>query len=92
MGGEGGSVFAYYSHKFGRDDLHYFDLSDQVRRVEAPSSAYLVVQDGRKYFDNVTFIQKIESRQTPIRVVNVGGAVAASIYRNEEFAQMGKLQ
>jgi dolichyl-phosphate-mannose-protein mannosyltransferase len=92
VGGESGSVFAYYFHKFGRDDLQYFDLSDQVRRVEAPPSAYLVVQDGRKYFENMTFIQKVESHQTPIHVVNVGGAAAASIYRSEGFAQLGKVQ
>src|SRR4029077_1613096 len=65
VGGEGGPIFAYYFHKFGRDDLHYFDLSDQAKRVEAPPSTYLVVQDGREYFENVTFIRTVESRQTP---------------------------
>jgi hypothetical protein len=90
VGGEGGPIFAYYFHKFGRDDLHYFDLSDQVKRVEAPPSTYLVVQDGREYFENVTFIRKVESHQTPIGVVNVGGTTAARIYRDEEFAQLEK--
>jgi hypothetical protein len=92
VGGEGGPIFAYYFHKFGRDDLHYFDLSDQEKRVEAPHSAYLVVQDGREYFENVTFIRTVESRETPIGVVNVGGTVAARIYPDEEFAQLGEPQ
>jgi hypothetical protein len=92
VGSEGGPVFAYYFHKFGRDDLHYFDLSDQVKRVEAPPSAYLVVQDGRKYFENVTFIRTVESYQRPIWVVTADGADAARIYRDEEFAQLGKPQ
>lgn len=92
VGSEGGPIFAYYFHKFGRDDLHYFDLSDQVSRVEAPPSSYLVVQDGRKYFENVTFIRRVESYQRPIWVVTLDGADAARIYRDEEFAQLGKPQ
>ena len=63
-----------------------------MKRVEAPPSAYLVVQDGRKYFENVTFIRTVESYQRPIWVVTVDGADAARIYRDEEFAQLGKPQ
>jgi hypothetical protein len=92
VGSEGGPVFVYYFHKYGRDDLHYFDLSDQVRRVDAPPSAYLVIQDGRKYFENATFIRSVESYQKPISVVDVEGTPAVRIYRDEEFAQLGKLQ
>jgi hypothetical protein len=88
VGGEAEPVFAYYFHKFGRDDLHYFDLSDQVKRVEAPPSAYLVIQDGRKYFENITFIQRVESYQTPIQTFDIGGAPAARVYRDEAFAEL----
>jgi hypothetical protein len=92
VGGVGGPVFAYYFHKFDRGDLRYFDLSDPVRRVDAPPSGYLVIQDGRKYFENFTFIRRVESYQRPIRVVTVDGAAVARIYRDEEFAQLGKPQ
>ena len=92
VGGEGGAVFAYYFHKLGRDDLHYFDLSDQVRRMEASPSRYLVIQDARKYFDNAAFIQGVESFQTPIRSITIGGTVVARIYRDEGFARPGELQ
>jgi 4-amino-4-deoxy-L-arabinose transferase-like glycosyltransferase len=88
VGGEAEPVFAYYFHQFGRDDLHYFDLSDQVKRVEAPPSAYLVVQDGRKYFENMAFIQKVEAYQTPIQTFDIGGAPAARVYRDEAFAEL----
>ncbi len=88
VGGEAEPVFAYYFHKFGRDDLHYFDLSDQVKRVEAPPSAYLVVQDGRKYFENISFIQRVESYQVPIQTVEIGGAAAGRVYRDEQFAEL----
>jgi Dolichyl-phosphate-mannose-protein mannosyltransferase len=88
VGGETQPVFNYYFHQFGRDDLRYFDLSDPVKRVEAPPSAYLVVQDGRKYFENISFIQRVESYQSPVRTVDVGGAHAVRIYQDQEFAQL----
>lgn len=89
VGGETAPVFAYYSHKFGRDDLRYFDLSDRLGRMEAPPSAYVVVQDGRKYFENISFIQRVEFYQVPIQTVDIGGAAAVRVYRDEQFAELG---
>jgi 4-amino-4-deoxy-L-arabinose transferase-like glycosyltransferase len=88
VGGEAAPVFAYYFRRFGRDDLRYFDLSDQVKRVEAPPNAYLVIQDGRKYFENIAFIERVESYQTPVRTIQIGGAHAARVYRDEAFAEL----
>ena len=88
VGGETAPVFAYYFHRFGRDDLRYFDLSDQTKRMEAPPTAYIVVQDGRKYYENISFIQKVESYQTPVQTVEIGGAAAVRVYRDELFAEL----
>lgn len=88
VGGETAPVFAYYFHRFGRDDLHYFDVSDRAQRTEAPPTAYVVVQDGRKYFENISFIQKVESYQVPIQTVEIGGAAAVRVYRDEQFAEL----
>jgi hypothetical protein len=88
VGGETAPVFTYYFHRFGRDDLHYFDLSDQAKRMEAPPTAYVVVQDGRKYFENISFIQKVESYQSPIQTVEIGGSAAVRVYRDEQFAEL----
>ena len=88
VGGETVPVFAYYFHKFGRDDLHYFDLADQAQRMEAPPSSYVVIQDGRKYFENISFIQKVESYQVPIQTIEIDGAPAVRIYRDEQFAEL----
>lgn len=88
VGGETAPVFAYYFHKFGRDDLQYFDLSDQAQRMEAPPTAYVVIQDGRKYYENISFIQKVESYQTPIQTIAIGGAAAVRVYRDEQFAEL----
>jgi len=88
VGGETAPVFAYYFHKFGRDDLQYFDLSDQAKRLEAPPTAYLVIQDGRKYFENIAFIQKVESYQVPILTVEIAGSPAVRVYLDEQFAEL----
>jgi hypothetical protein len=88
VGGETEPVFTYYFHRFGRDDVHYFDLSEQAKRMEAPPSAYVVVQDGRKYFENIAFIQKLESYQAPIQTIDVGGAAAVRVYRDQQFAEL----
>lgn len=81
VGGEARAVFAYYFHRFGRDDLHFFELSDPVRRAQAPPGSYLVVQEGRKYFENRDFIHSLESRLQPVHAIDLGGSRAASIYR-----------
>ena len=88
VGGSTAPVFAYYFHRFGRDDLQYFDLSDQAKRMEAPPTAYVVIQDGRKYFENISFIRRVESYQTPIQTVEIGGAPAVRVYRDEQFAEL----
>ena len=88
VGGETAPVFAYYFHKFGRDDLRYFDLSDQAKRMKVPPTAYIVVQDGRKYFENASFVRRVESCQAPILTVEIGGAAAVCVYREEQFAEL----
>jgi len=88
VGGEARPVFQYYFHKYGRDDLQYFDLSDQAKRLSAPDTAFLVLQDGRTYFENVAFVRSVEARELPVRTVEIGGADAARIYHSEEIAEL----
>jgi len=90
VGGETPPVFTYYLRRFGREDLHYFQLSDPHGRAQAPRSAYLVVQDGRKYLENIAFIQEFEASDLPAHVINIGGACAAKVYHAQELAQLGE--
>ena len=60
IGGEAPPVFQYYFEKFGRADLHYVDLSSLTPQT-SPLPAYLVIEDGRKYIENIAFIRGIES-------------------------------
>ena len=92
VGGATEPVFHYYFHRFGRDDLQYFDLADQSKRASVPPSAYLVVQDGRKYLENIPYIRKVEAYQMPVQIVQIGGADAVRIYCDEEFAELRMTQ
>ncbi len=87
VGGEIPTVFTYYLHRFGRDDLRNFQLSNFRDRERAPRSSYFVVQEGRKYSENIAFIQEIESQGPPIDTIELGGACAAKIYHQREMAQ-----
>jgi hypothetical protein len=83
VGGEAPPVFSYYFHQCGRDDLHYFSLSD-ARRETPPPSAYYVVEDGRKYFENISFIRAIASEADPAWTTAIDGVPAAKVYRTFE--------
>ena len=87
VGGATEPVFNYYFHRFGRDDLRYFDLANQAHGVAASPSAYVVVQEGRKYFENISYIQNLEAYQMPVQTVQISGAEAVRVYREAaEFA------
>jgi hypothetical protein len=88
VGGETPPVFTHYLRQFGREDLNYFQLSDSQKRAEAPRSSYLVVQEGRKYLENLAFIQELEAHDQPIHTFNLKGACAAKIYHAQEMAQL----
>jgi len=81
VGGEAPPIFEYYVQKFGRSDLHYVDLSSLTLRT-APPSAYLIVEDGRKYIENIAFIRAVEFEERPVWVVSVGSLAAARVYRD----------
>ena len=87
VGGEAPPVFAYYFHQCGRSDLRYFSLSDPHRKAPAPST-YVVVEEGRKYFDNISLIRTIESEEVPAWTVAIDGLPAATVYRNPELAEL----
>jgi 4-amino-4-deoxy-L-arabinose transferase-like glycosyltransferase len=81
VGGEAEAVFRYYFEKFGRKDLRFFSLSARPQGANIPKDSYFVIQDGRKYFENVDLAQRIESSIPQIRTIYVEGAVAARVYQ-----------
>jgi hypothetical protein len=87
VGGEAPPLFAYYLHQCGRGDLRYFSLSAPQHEALAPST-YVVVEEGRKYFDNISLIRRIESEEVPAWTVAIDGVPAATVYRNTKLEEL----
>jgi len=85
IGGEAPPVFHYYFEKFGRPDLRYVDLSSLTQQT-SPLPAYVVVEDGRKYIENIAFIRGIEFAEKPTWDVSIGPLSAARVYRDTLWA------
>jgi hypothetical protein len=94
VAGESPLVFKYYLARFGRSDLSYFNLSDLADKnggmgpTNAMGPTYMVVQEGRKYFENIDLIDRLEAFSNPIQTVRIGAATAASLYKVEDVAQL----
>jgi hypothetical protein len=82
--GEAPPVFDYYFHQCGRGDLRYFTLSVPPPEALTPST-YLVVEDGRKYFGNISFIEAITSEHDPAWTTAIEGVPAATVYKMSEL-------
>ena len=87
LGGEAPPLFAYYFHQCGRDDLHYFSLSDADPET-LPPSTYLVIEDGRKYLENISFIKATTSVRAPAWTTAIDGVPAATVYKTSEWTEL----
>lgn len=90
VAGEAPVVFQHYLRRCGREDLRFVRLSELPReRPDLPRPAYLVVQDGRKYFENIEVIERVEAHPHAARTIEIAGVSAARLYRFDELAQLG---
>ncbi|HXK62392.1 MAG TPA: glycosyltransferase family 39 protein [Acidobacteriota bacterium] len=77
----------YYAKRFGRTDLRQASLCREEPRESATS--YVLVQDGRRYFENAERIQRIERTFLPEKEVRIGESTAVRIYRIPGRLQAG---
>lgn len=74
-------VIEHYRNTFKRPDLRSVAMSDPQFRFADNVPTYVVVQDGRRYFENEQAIAFVEANYLPIKEVRVRGASAVRIYR-----------
>lgn len=82
--GETPAVFRYYLEKFGRTDLQSRVLSDpkfDLATVQKP--AYIIIQNGRTYFENREKMAEVRERYKKVFDVSVRGESAAEVYKIE---------
>jgi hypothetical protein len=89
VGGESEPLFEYYFKKFDREDLHYAEVSNHMLDSANDLPSYAVVQPGREYFGNISFIHRLQARERPVWTVTVHGVSAVTVYHSEEIATLG---
>jgi hypothetical protein len=74
-------VVRYYLEKYGRTDLQSRVLSDANFKVTGDEqNAYVILQNGRTYFENQEEMKLVRARYRPVHNVCVQGQVAAEVY------------
>lgn len=77
----------FYSSYYGRKDLEFVRLSQilaaRVGRRERLDIDYYLVQDGRKYFENVRQFEYLQRFANPLYEYRVHGGTAIAVYRGD---------
>ena len=78
------AVTRYYLQSFGRQDLqsHPISAADFDPRA-VPSTAYIIVQRGRTYFENRDKIQFVKTNFTKVHEISIEGLTAAEVFVNQ---------
>lgn len=79
--GEAPPVFRYYQRRFGREDLRYSQLSDTSRERPSDPPAFVIAQDGRRYFENADYLDALAATRRPYATIKIDDAEAARVYR-----------
>ncbi|MBL8150401.1 MAG: hypothetical protein JNN15_10800, partial [Blastocatellia bacterium] len=64
-----------------REDLEVKVTSDPNFKLTEIPPTYVILQDGRRYFENIRLFNYIETNYEPIKEVHVVGGLAAKIYK-----------
>ena len=90
VGGESQTVaklFNYYFHRYGRDDLRYVQIKNDMT-ISKASDPYLVISNARRYEDNAALIRELELNPRPGWIVKVAGVTATEVFHPQELAQL----
>ncbi|MBI4852799.1 MAG: glycosyltransferase family 39 protein [Acidobacteria bacterium] len=78
---EAESVIIYYSKRFNRPDLRSQMMSNKDFKFSDEATTYVLLQDGRRYFENKQYFDLLENNYIPIKEIKVMGATAVKIYK-----------
>lgn len=89
IAGEAKVVFEHYLRHCGRQDLRFLSLEDLPGERQAlRRPVYVVVQDGRTYFENIKVVENVETHSQAATDIEIGGARAARLYRFDQLMQL----
>lgn len=81
-------LFEHYAQKFGREDLHFVSLSDELETVKLAAGDFIVVAKGRRYFSNDNFLKYLENDIRPFGETKLGEINSAEIYLLDDDSAM----
>jgi hypothetical protein len=74
-------VVRYYLSVFGRSDVYSQVISSREFDVTtAPGPVYVIVQNGRTYFENRDELEAVRARFERVQEVKLGDAIAAEVF------------
>ena len=77
------TLYEYYAHKSGRDDLTFVSLSDRSKVDVLAAGDFVVAAAGRKYLSNAAYIDYLENSTMPVVETRITGVVSADVYQLE---------
>ncbi|MCS7157926.1 MAG: glycosyltransferase family 39 protein [Blastocatellia bacterium] len=81
LGHDAPGVVWFYTRQFGRADLVGVELSSPAFTLTSDSRPlYVIVQKGRRYFENQQWLDELARRHRPILEVRVAGVVTTRVY------------
>ena len=75
------TVFEYYAHKIGREDLVFISLSDREKVRTLSAGDIVVAAKGRNYLSNAAFVGYLANSATPAAETTIAGITSAEIYQ-----------
>jgi hypothetical protein len=86
--GDAPPVLRYYFERYGRSDLRVVPSFDPGARATVRGPAYVVVQAGRRYFENAAFHDAAAASGRLVDEVRVGGAVSARVFFVDDVSSL----
>ncbi len=81
IGHDAPGVLRVYARRFGREDWVGIELSSPgFTLVSEEYPLYVIVQKGRRYFENQRWIEELERHYRPILEVRIEGVVTTTVY------------
>lgn len=75
------SVINYYTKTFSRSDLKSIELSAPNFSFAENVPTYVILQDGRRYFENSEHFNFIETNYKPVKEFKIFGVSAVRVYK-----------
>jgi hypothetical protein len=83
------ALFEYYAGRAGRQDLTFVSLSDKASVAGLKANDFIVIDRGRRYFSNTSYVDYLENSAEPLTDIVIMGNTSARIYQLDDSSLAG---